>query len=326
MKDSYKTKKQLIDEIAVLRSRNAGLEQQETERRQAEEALRESEEKYRSLVESTDDSIYLIDRNYRYLFMNKHHIRRIGIADDEYIGKSYSDYHSPEETGRFKECADAVFRTGKSIHREYKSVRDGAYLLQTWSPLRSRGKITAVTVISQDISRLKKMEENLRALSLSDELTGIYNRRGLVTLGEQILRLARRQKQVTYMLYADVDNLKEINDTWGHQEGDRMLKEVADVLRKSFRDSDIISRVGGDEFVVIPIGIGGDNVKKTVERFKSGLKTRNKEGSFAYPLSVSVGIARYDPAHPCSMDELLSMADKMMYKQKHGNQMRRRMK
>jgi diguanylate cyclase (GGDEF)-like protein/PAS domain S-box-containing protein len=285
--------------------------------KKAEGALQESEEKYRSLVESTEDSIYLVDRNYKYLFMNKKHIMRLGFSGNEYLGQEYSKSHNPEETALFTAKANQVFDSGESITHEYKSNKDGRYFLLTLSPIKKDdGKVKAVTVVSKDITDYKIIEEKLHTLSLTDELTGLYNRRGFFTLAEQFLKLSRRQKQGIFMLYADIDNLKEINDTFGHKEGDLALINTADILKKNYRESDIIARIGGDEFVVIPIGTAKDNIEIIISRFDKSIETYNSKSNREYNLSLSYGLAFYDPANPCSLDELLMQADKTMYEHK----------
>jgi diguanylate cyclase (GGDEF)-like protein/PAS domain S-box-containing protein len=321
MKNENKTKKQLINELTELRRQITEFKKLKIDRKRAKEALRKSEEKYRSLVESTEDSIYLVDRNYKYLFMNKKHISRMGFSGNEYLGKEYSEFHSFDETKLFVEKIDDVFNTGKSVYHEHKSLRDGRYFLRTLSPVKkSDGTIIAVTVVSKDITEYIKMEEKLSELSLIDELTGLYNRRGFFSLSEQILKLSRRQKKGLFMLYADVDNLKKINDTFGHKEGDMALKDIANILRKNYRESDIIARIGGDEFVVIPVGITGDNIETISSRLQKSLEIHNAERNRNYKLSLSFGIAYYDPENPCSIDGLLIQGDRLMYEQKRRKQ------
>jgi diguanylate cyclase (GGDEF)-like protein/PAS domain S-box-containing protein len=287
------------------------------ERKQTHDTLRERDEQYRSLVESTDDSIYLVDRNYNYIFMNKKHLSRMGFSEDQLFGLSYSEFHSPDETKKFTEKIDKVFETGKSVQHEHRSRRDGKHFLRTLSPVINRdGEITAVTVLSKNITDHKQMEEQLRVLSFTDELTGIYNRRGFFTLAEQQLKLANRQKRGIFLLSADLDNLKKINDTYGHQEGDIALIGISKILKESFRDSDIIARIGGDEFVVIPIITTEEGTMTVSARLQKFLEIHNAKKDRQYQLSVSVGLAYYDPESPCSLDDLLVKADKLMYEQK----------
>jgi diguanylate cyclase (GGDEF)-like protein len=285
--------------------------------KQAQVKTRESEEKYRSLVESTEDSIYVVDRNYKYVFINRNHTTRMGFSENEYEGHAYGKFHSPEETKCFVENVDKVFATGKSVKHEHKSHRDGRYFLQTLSPVKaSDGGIRAVTIVSKDINKLKTMEEKFHSLSITDELTGVFNRRGFFTLADQQIKLSNRDKTGIFMLYADLDGLKIINDTCGHKAGDLALIELANLLKENYRDSDIIARIGGDEFVVIPVGTAGDDVEIITARFKNALTIHNKKMNRNFRLWASIGIAYYDPEKPCSLDELLLQADRMMYKQK----------
>ena len=168
------------------------------------------------------------------------------------------------------------------------------------------------------IARIKhvKMQQEIRNLTLRDELTGIYNRRGFFALMEYQFNMAKRSKTGLFMLYADLDNLKLINDTLGHQEGDRALIETADILGNNFRQSDIIARIGGDEFVVFPVGTSTDCVDKILGRLQKALEAYNAENNRGYSLSISAGISFYDPERPCSIDDLLAKADRSMYERK----------
>ena len=317
MHDEKKTKTQLISELQKCRRLIKKLEKEAATRSETERTLRNGEEKYRSLVESTNDSIYVVDRNYKYLFMNKKHSSRLGFSGNEYLGQGYGKFHTPKETELFKTKVNTVFDSGESITHEYKSKTDGRYFLLTLSPMKKEdGSVSAVTVVSKDITNYKIAEEKLHDLSLTDELTGLHNRRGFFTLAEQFLKLARRQKQGIYMLYADLDNLKEINDTFGHKEGDRALIETANILKRNYRDSDVIARIGGDEFAMIPIGTAKDHINIITSRFEKCIETYNSTSDRKYKLSLSYGLAYYDPEQPCSLDELLMQADKTMYEHK----------
>jgi diguanylate cyclase (GGDEF)-like protein len=213
---------------------------------------------------------------------------------------------------------ETVLKTGETIQHEHLSLRDNRYFLRTLSPVKdSDGNIWAVTVVSKDVSDLKQLEQKLRSLSLTDELTGLYNRRGFFTMIEQILKQAKREKRGLFLAYADLDNLKAINDLLGHHEGDRVLVQTAAILRATFRESDIIARIGGDEFVVIPRDSGEDNADIIKARFQRNVRGHNEKVNFPFTLSISLGMAYYDPDSPCSIDELLRQAEKLMYDDKY---------
>lgn len=130
----------------------------------SEEALQDSEGKFRSLVETTDNSIYVVNRNYEYLFMNAKHRARLGMVfDEEYRGKAFSDFHGPDEASVFREKVDRVFETGEPLQQELRSMRDGRYFLRTFSPIKGPTKeVRAVSIVSKDISKLKKESEAQR--------------------------------------------------------------------------------------------------------------------------------------------------------------------
>lgn len=164
--------------------------------------------------------------------------------------------------------------------------------------------------------RLARGECPIVHLVLVDELTGLYNRRGFLTLGQQQLRMADRTRRRIFLLFVDFDDLKWINDTLGHHEGDLALIEAANVLKETFRESDIIARIAGDEFTVLGVETNGLPAETLVTRLQGNLEVRNARGDLRYTLALSVGIARYDPETPCSIEELLARADKLMYEQK----------
>ena len=133
------------------------------ERRLAEEALRESEQQYRSLVESTEDSIYLVDRNSTYLFMNEKHLSRLGLQPDEILGRIYGEFHSEDDTQEFAALMEKIFETGQSIQQEHRSLKDNRHFLRTLSPIKGpKGRTRAITVVSKDITERGRLEEVLR--------------------------------------------------------------------------------------------------------------------------------------------------------------------
>jgi diguanylate cyclase (GGDEF)-like protein/PAS domain S-box-containing protein len=161
-----------------------------------------------------------------------------------------------------------------------------------------------------------RTENELLDLSLVDELTKVYNRRGFLTLSEQQLKVAHRTRKEMALFYVDLDDLKKINDSSGHEEGDAALVETAEVLKDAFRDSDIIARLGGDEFAVLAIDVAEGKAASLVRRIRERLQIRNARSGIAYPLALSLGISRYDPDKPCTLQDLLAQADRKMYQEK----------
>ena len=284
---------------------------------ETQDTLRKSEERYRALVESTEDSIYLVNRQYCYVFMNQKHLARLGFSADKFSGRPYSDFHSEEVSKQFEAAVDEVFAMGKSIQQEHQSDRDNVYFLRTLSPVREKdGTISAVMVISKQITERKKKEEELRNLSLTDELTGLYNRRGFMTLAAQQIKIANRLKRELLLISTDLDDLKVINDTMGHKVGDQALIDAASILLETFRDSDIIARIGGDEFVVLQIRIPDDSLSVSTDRLHEILAKHNSQSEKPYRLSLSLGSVVYNPADGKTLDQLLEEADAKMYEQK----------
>ncbi len=164
------------------------------------------------------------------------------------------------------------------------------------------------------------LQVSLRSLSLNDELTGPYNRRGFIALAESRQKLAARQGIRSSLIFGDVDDLKHINDAFGHREGDRALQEVADVLRECFRESDIIARIGGDEFCALLTDASESSEALMRERLRRALEARNSRRKRPYQLSVSMGIARITV--PYGLEYQLARADAQMYQQKRRKQKR----
>jgi diguanylate cyclase (GGDEF)-like protein len=159
------------------------------------------------------------------------------------------------------------------------------------------------------------LESELRSLALTDDLTCLYNRRAFLGLAGQQLRVARRNAQGLLLFFADVDNLKEINDTHGHQEGDLALIRIADALEETFRNSDVIARLGGDEFAVMALEASCEDREIILRRLAKSLKRSNADES-RYQLSLSIGMARFDPQHPVTLGKLIANADEAMYEDK----------
>jgi two-component system cell cycle response regulator len=158
----------------------------------------------------------------------------------------------------------------------------------------------------------------LRSLSLIDGLTDLYNRRGFNDLGEQYLKLALRSSQPVSLICLDIDRFKTINKTLGHHVGDRALLCVADMLRDTFRRSDIVARMTGDEFAVLAFETSAENAETLVGRLVAELAELNDSPKERFQLSLSVGLARHDGGDTIALDELLRRAAEAMHEEKNG--------
>ncbi len=157
----------------------------------------------------------------------------------------------------------------------------------------------------------------LRSAALTDDLTGLYNRRGFLILGRQLLKLARRNGRAVLVFSCDVNQLKSINDLHGHAAGDACLVRCAAALKETFRKSDIVGRFGGDEFVVLALETTDDSETAILRRLREVIDKRNREGS-DWALSLSVGSARAEGLDRTSLAELLITADQQMYEDKQA--------
>jgi len=169
-----------------------------------------------------------------------------------------------------------------------------------------------------DITERKQIEETLRSLSLHDSLTELNNQRGFVLLGEQMLAMARRQSKSTLLFFADIDGMKDINDRLGHAQGDQALLLTAEVLRASFRGSDILARIGGDEFAVLALQSGGIGIQEMTDQLQDNLAKANQTNNYPFSLKLSVGAVLCQPDDSRTLKELMVRADESMYKQKRG--------
>ena len=175
--------------------------------------------------------------------------------------------------------------------------------------------------LAQEVEERLKAEAEVKQLSLTDELTGLYNRRGFFLLAEQQLKVARRTYTACCLLFADLDGLKQINDTLGHAVGDRAIVDAAQLLMQTFRDADIVARLGGDEFAVL-IPACSDNSAEFSSRLQANIDRFNQgcacAGSCSYQLSMSVGIQFCAATDNISLEQLLIKSDKLMYKHKRA--------
>jgi two-component system cell cycle response regulator len=170
--------------------------------------------------------------------------------------------------------------------------------------------------IRYSIERKHLMSE-LQKQSVRDDLTGLYNRRGFFALAEKQMKLCEREKRRVWFIVADLDGLKEINDTFGHDAGDQALKDMADIFGETFRAADIIGRIGGDEFAIVaPERTPAAFEEIITNRIKDIIDVFTRMSGRPYTLSISFGMVCKEPESLHSLEEMLAEADKGMYRQK----------
>ncbi|MEG4406214.1 diguanylate cyclase [Microcoleus sp. MON2_D5] len=169
--------------------------------------------------------------------------------------------------------------------------------------------------LEHEIQERLRAEAEVRQLSVTDELTGLYNRRGFFLLANQQLRIARRTQTSYFILFADLDGLKKINDTLGHEMGDRVIVDAAQILKQTFREADIVARLGGDEFALFIPNFSGDSSSNFHGRLQENIDRFNQQSERAY-ISISLGVEFGDLNNEVLLEQLLAKADKLMYEHK----------
>jgi diguanylate cyclase (GGDEF)-like protein/PAS domain S-box-containing protein len=286
------------------------------------DALQKSEERYRILVETASDMVFKTDTDGNFTFVNPAVIGITGYKEEELIGRQYTMMIRPDmRENALKFFGRQMVKGIQNTYSEYPILtKEGVELWfgQNTQLIVKDGEISGFQVVTRDLTERKRMEAEILALSITDQLTGLHNRRGFLSLAEQQLKLAQRNKSGVLLFFADLDGLKWINDTLGHEEGDRALIEAAAVFKETFRTSDIIARLGGDEYAALAVDITEANSGIFTTRLQCLIDTRNHQENRRYRLSISVGCSCYDPEKPCSVDELMASADKLMYGQKQN--------
>jgi len=297
---------------AMLGARYWTMARELRERRGAESSIRESERRYRLASERSADAFFLLQAvrsqdgsivDFALADVNPRGSELLGRVRDGLVGTHLSQLLTAHRSAALIARYSRVLDSGESLVEETRA--DLAALEATWVWHQAVPVEGGVAVTTRDIGAHKRTEDALRTAALTDELTGLKNRRGFIALGDHQLKVARRTGCDVLVLYADLDGFKRINDTFGHAEGDRALREVADVLRNTFRDTDVIARLGGDEFTVMLTGGDRSTADTVKERVRTALDARNALPGRAYPLALSIGVARFDRDRAMSLDDLL---------------------
>jgi diguanylate cyclase (GGDEF)-like protein/PAS domain S-box-containing protein len=286
-----------------------------TERRRTEEALRESEARNRALVEAMPDMLFRYSREGMYLDAEIKDNSRLStqlqrlFKDGNLIGQKITAVLSPGVAKLLMEAIGKAVATGElqAVEYSYLFNREKLYFEER---LMATGKGEVVSIV-RDITEQKRFEEKLKYLSFHDHLTGLHNR---AYFENELKRLEGSREHPISIVSIDLDGIKLINDTLGHARGDSILKTCAKVLKQSFRSSDIVARVGGDEFVAILPRTDEKTGKEVVGRLHAQVALYNRVHA-SLPLSVSIGIATAEKDIQFLVDTYKE-ADDLMYQEK----------
>lgn len=277
-------------------------------------ALRETEARYRQLLALSPDAV-IVHAEGKVRFANMAAARLLGMASEQDLsGRTMHDFVPPE----FREGLDSP----PTATSDEKTLRQRGQLKSrtgrlvdvelTASPCLYLDR-AAIVVLARDITQQIRYERDLHALALVDELTGLANRRGFAFFAEAEVARARREKRNPMVVFADIDLLKQINDSHGHAAGDMAIRLVGQAFKSILRESDIVARWGGDEFVAL-IGEGGEAAATQLGARLGGAIAALRPPGVTFSVQTSVGVSTLDPSLPLA--EAIEQADVELYKTK----------
>jgi diguanylate cyclase (GGDEF)-like protein/PAS domain S-box-containing protein len=271
-------------------------------------------------VEQSPASVMITEADGTIVYVNPRFTTLTGYSTEEALGKNpriLKSGQTPPETYREMWAALTAGRDWRGEFVNRKKSGDFYWELASISPIvDAQGRVSRYVCVKEDISAIKETEEELRQLSQTDPLTGLLNRRGFFTFGEQQIRIADRLRRPVHLVYIDVDRLKPVNDVFGHSEGDRLLREAGTFLRLMFRSSDVLARIGGDEFAALLIETAEGADENLVQRLQEKLGSLNRMSDRPYPISLSVGVAIRPPRSGITLEAFVEEADAAMYERK----------
>jgi diguanylate cyclase (GGDEF)-like protein/PAS domain S-box-containing protein len=285
--------------------------------------LQASEDKLSTILNSVDAYIYIKDTELRYQYVNRKVSELFGKPIADILGQTDQLFFDTKTAASLQANDLKVIRDGvrievEEVNRSANSEADFTFL-SVKLPLRTAdGKIYALCGISTDITRRKNAEFELEKLSQIDSLTGLENRRHFMELADQELNRTVRYGGKLSVLMMDLDHFKAVNDTYGHQTGDRVLRQLGELCRQELREIDIVGRYGGEEFACVLPETGLDSALEVAERFCKSVAatTLPMEQGLPLQVTISIGVASLTVSTP-NLDTLLSNADQALYDAKH---------
>ncbi len=291
-----------------------------TQRKKVEQALHKTQQEFTSLFQSNPEATIYLDKNGNILNINNRFTELFGYTLEEIKGKSIDAglLQPPDKIKESKKLTEKALKENYISIETIRKKKDGTLfpVHVSGSPLHIDGKYQGLIGIYQDISERKKMEEKIEKIARIDSLTGCYNRRYGLELLDRQMKLSHRSKSPLLLAFLDIDRFKSINDTFGHGEGDQVLKEVTGLFKSTLREIDIICRMGGDEFLLIFPDNSLKDASQIKERLDKNLIKLNQTLKKPYQIELSIGLSKYDPVNPLTSDELIRIADQKMYEEK----------
>src|SRR5665648_15448 len=295
-------------------------------RKTIEESLRISQQEFDSLFRNSPEALVYLDKEGTFLDANLRFCKLFGYSLAEIKGRNIDDglIHPSGKREEGKKLSIKGLE-GFLSYETMRKKKDGTLFPVSISttPLVIDGQIKGAIGIYLDITERKQLEEKLEKLARIDSLTCCYNLGyGLELLDRQIT-LSHRSKSPLLLAFLDVDNFKPINDTFGHGEGDQVLKETVNLFKSTLREVDIICRMGGDEFLLIFPDNSLKEAPLIKERLDRDLFKLNQSLKKPYKIDLSIGLSEYNPATPLTMDELIRIADQKMYEEKNNKKQKK---
>ena len=315
---------ELIEAKARQESINSALQREILERKQAQNDIVRAKQEWEQTFDVVPDLISIVDSDHRILRVNKATSDRLGISFEDAIGRRcYEIHHGVTERPETCPVATAKLEATEIGPREIVMEPLDRVFLVSVSPLSDEtGRATRFVHVARDITEQKRLEERLRELATSDSLTGLANRRHFLELARQELMRAERYGRDISLLIMDIDHFKRVNDTFGHEMGDRVLKAVADVSRESLRNIDILARVGGEEFAALLPHTALEQAASVAERVRLAVADKAVlAGRGPLHVTISIGVSEA-ASSSLDLDSFLRCADEALYAAKRAGRNR----
>jgi diguanylate cyclase (GGDEF)-like protein/PAS domain S-box-containing protein len=293
-----------------------------TKHRETEEKLRRSEQHYRHLIEDSQGFICTHDRAGKILSINPAAAHALGYSVGEATGKNMRDFMDAKHHAKLKAQLELVWQNKTDNGFLIMLTKDGREQIWKYHNIKLTETVDKPFILgySQDVTDMHEIQKNLASLSLTDDLTSLYNRRGFLMLAKRHLKIIRSRPtgKGVYLIFADIDGLKQINDAYGHAQGSLAITKISEILAGNFRASDVIARLGGDEFVVLVTDADEISQEIVLKRLQSKIENYNAEKNHPFDLSLSVGVTTISVDNSISIEDLIVEADKAMYENKRS--------